>query len=85
MKLSPQIYHLPVTLPIWAKYVAIDRFGALVAFENRPNWAAVNDGQWHARGRHKDIMQWNSQSFRGWKKSLVCLDPAGHYNEGGTR
>ena len=68
-----KLFKLPVKLPNWAQWCAVDSFGVLIAFENRPSWAAVNDGRWHARGRQRDIVQYDSQSYPGWKDSLVYL------------
>jgi|GEM_PF-3758619 len=65
-----KVISLPVKLPNWARYYAIDSLGVLVAFQNRPGNI---DGRWYARGRSKDILQYDSQSFVGWKKSLVKL------------
>lgn len=66
-----KMFLLTLKLPNWATWCAVDSFGVLVAFENRPSWAAVNDGVWHARGRRKDIVQYESQSFPGWRNSLT--------------
>ena len=68
-----KVFSLPVKMPNWAQWCAVDAFGVLVAFENKPSLSEFNDGYWHARGRRKDIVQYDSQSFAGYKTSLVKL------------
>lgn len=68
---KPFIYW-PVILPIWATWVAVDKCGVIMAFENKP-LVMVAFGEWSCRGRKKDVVQYCSQSFRGWRKSAIKL------------
>jgi hypothetical protein len=62
------MFKMPVKFPLWARWVAVDKFGVLVCFENKPE---IFEGSlWHAKGRNKDLVQFCGQHFSGWKKSL---------------
>jgi len=56
-----------VKVPNWANWIAIDWFGVLIAFEQRP---IIDGHDWIARGKRKDIFAFESQSYRGWERSL---------------
>ena len=65
---------VPLNLPLWAHWTAIDSFGVFIAFEVRP--VAV-DGRWlKPSGRDKEVFQFDGQSYRGWTKTLcqICRD-----------
>jgi len=62
-----------VELPSWAKWTAIDAFGVFIAFEYKP--MRVCEYWRTSGGRKRDILQFDGQKYKGWRKSLTEIDP----------
>ena len=64
---------IPVKLPKWTTWTAIDWFGVLIAFEHKP----IRDGHdWiPVKGRKKDILQFDGQRYSRWTKTLCEINP----------
>lgn len=62
-----------IEVPDWAMWLTVDKFGVVECWENEPEfWPGEYDCRWHNKvnGRRKELMQYCSQCFRGWRKTL---------------
>lgn len=61
---------IEVTFPNWVKFTTVDNCGVIEIWEQKP-YCDVKQGRWlPVGGHHKEFLQYDSQSFKGWKNSL---------------
>lgn len=61
---------LKLNVPDWARWLTIDSFGVAECWRTKPRMSFIEPGRWVYGGKRKELMQYNSQSYRGWAKSL---------------
>lgn len=66
-----KVIHFELTVPDWACWLTVDKFGVVECWARKPRTTDWSDpGRWNFGGRRKELVAFTSQSYRGWKQSL---------------
>lgn len=63
-----------VSIPAWANWVAVDKSGAMYAYENEPY--RFEDGRWYADGRSKQLCYLKDPA-KNWERMKYCRGTGG--------
>ena len=63
---------LPLQVPDWANWLTIDKFGVVECWRKQPEPQGRygEPGRWMFGGKRMELVAFERQSYRNWRKSL---------------